>query len=82
MTWLSLHDIIALHQYNQYLQMVNGTETTRLTTTLTSPMLYTPKGLNPYISLAFGTFCVVVGFAARLLEKKKKAATRAQLVAP
>ena len=82
LTWLSLHDLMALHQYNQYLQMINGTETTRLTTTMTSPTLYTPKGLNPYIPLAFGTLCVIVGLAARLLERKKKAATRAQPVAP
>jgi len=80
LTWLSLHDLVALHQYDQYLQMVNGTQTA-LTTTMSSPMLYTPKGLNPYIPLAFGTLCVVIGLVVRFLEKKKKAATRALRVA-
>jgi len=80
LTWLSLHDLVALHQYDQYLQMVNGTQTA-LTTTMSSPMLYTPKGLNPYIPLALGTLCVVIGLVVRFLEKKKKAATRALRVA-
>ena len=80
LTWLSLHDLVALHQYDQYLQMVNGTQTA-LTTTMSSPMLYTPTGLNPYIPLAFGTLCVVIGLVVRFLEKKKKAATRALRVA-
>jgi len=80
LTWLSLHDLVALHQYDQYLQTVNGTQTA-LTTTMSSPMLYTPKGLNPYIPLALGTLCVVIGLVVRFLEKKKKAATRALRVA-